>query len=69
MELALYLDTHREDLEALELYRKYQELYQRCRQIYEKKYGPLSHSSAGNAEGYPWLDDPWPWELGANKEG
>ena len=51
------------------LYRKYQELYDRCRQIYEKKYGPLSHSSAGNAEGYPWLDDPWPWELGANKEG
>lgn len=69
VELALYLDTHREDMEALELYQKYQELYQRCRQIYEKKYGPLSHSSAGNAEGYPWLDDPWPWELGANKEG
>ena len=69
VELALYLDTHREDSEALELYQKDQELYQHCRQIYEKKYGPLSHSSAGNAEGYPWLDDPWPWDLGANKEG
>lgn len=69
VELALYLDTHREDMEALELYRKYQELYDRCHQIYEKKYGPLSHSSTGNAEGYPWLDDPWPWDLGANKEG
>lgn len=68
-ELALYLDTHREDSEALELYRKYQELYQRCREVYEKKYGPLSHSSAGDGEGYPWLDDPWPWDLGANKEG
>ena len=67
VELALYLDTHREDSEALELYQKYQELYQHCRQIYEKKYGPLSHSSAGNAEGYPWLDDPWPWEYAANK--
>ena len=29
-ELALYLDTHPEDLEALELYRQYQELYRKC---------------------------------------
>ena len=27
VELALYLDTHREDMEALELYRKYQETH------------------------------------------
>jgi len=67
-ELALYLDTHREDQEALEVYRKYQELYDHCRQIYEKKYGPLNHISARDG-GYAWLDDPWPWELGASKEG
>ena len=30
-ELALYLDTHREDTEALELYRRYQEMYQNGR--------------------------------------
>ena len=29
-ELVLYLDTHREDQEALELYRRYQEMYNRC---------------------------------------
>lgn len=68
VELALYLDTHREDQEALEVYRKYQELYDRCREVYEKKYGPLNHISARDG-GYTWLDDPWPWELGANKEG
>lgn len=68
VELALYLDTHREDMEALGLYRKYQELYDRCREVYEKKYGPLNHISARDG-GYTWLDDPWPWELGANKEG
>lgn len=67
-ELALYLDTHREDQDALELYRKYQQLYDRCRQVYEKKYGPLNHISAREG-GYAWLDDPWPWDLGANKEG
>ena len=68
VELALYLDTHREDMEALELYQKYQELYDRCREVYEKKYGPLNHISARDG-GYTWLDDPWPWELGASKEG
>ena len=69
MELALYLDTHREDMEALELYQKYQELYDRCRQVYEKNYGPLNRLSVRDNESYAWLDDPWPWELGANKEG
>lgn len=69
VELALYLDTHREDMEALELYRKYQELYDRCRQVYEKSYGPLNRLSVRDNESYAWLDNPWPWELGANKEG
>ena len=33
-ELALYLDTHREDQEALALYREYQQMYDKCRQLY-----------------------------------
>ena len=35
-ELALYLDTHREDREALELYRAYQELYNKGVETYVK---------------------------------
>ena len=31
-ELALYLDTHRDDREALELYRSYQRMYDHCRE-------------------------------------
>lgn len=67
-ELALYLDTHREDREALELYRSYQNLYDRCRDEYKKKHGPLNHMRASDAECYDWLDDPWPWEYCKNKE-
>ena len=44
-ELALYLDTHREDTEALELYRRYQEMYQNGRNEYVKSNGPLNHGS------------------------
>ena len=68
VELALYLDTHREDREALELYRSLQEMYRKGREMYEKEYGPLNHTSQINGQ-YRWLDDPWPWEFAANREG
>lgn len=66
-ELALYLDTHRDDLEALELYRTYQKMYDEGRAAYEEMYGPLNHMSANKGE-YRWLDDPWPWEYAKNRE-
>ena len=67
-ELALYLDTHRDDQEALEMYRAYQQMYHKGRMEYAKMCGPLSHDMPTDGA-YRWLDDPWPWELCANKEG
>ncbi len=67
-ELALYLDTHREDTEALELYREYQRLYENGRNEYTKRYGPLNHCKPGTGKTYAWLNDPWPWEYAASKE-
>lgn len=67
-ELALYLDTHREDQEALEMYRAYQKMYHQGRMEYSKMCGPLSHDIPTEGP-YSWLDDPWPWEICANKEG
>lgn len=66
-ELALYLDTHRDDTEALQMYREYQKLYEDGQETYEKVYGPLNHISKSNGE-YRWLDDPWPWEYAKNRE-
>ena len=66
-ELALYLDTHRDDNEALELYRTYQHMYDEGRIAYEKMCGPLNHKSITEG-GYKWLDDPWPWEYAKNWE-
>lgn len=67
-ELALYLDTHREDDEALELYRAYQKMYHRCMTEYAKEHGPMNHKEPMDGP-YRWLDDPWPWEYAKNKEG
>ena len=67
-ELALYLDTHRDNEQALELYRTYQRMYHEGMMAYSEKCGPLNHGTPGTG-GYKWLDDPWPWEYCANKEG
>lgn len=67
-ELALYLDTHRDDQEALELYRKYQEMFHNCKKEFVKTEGPLNHASLTQGDRYQWLDDPWPWEFCGNKE-
>ena len=64
-ELALYLDTHRDDREALAQYRAYQQMY---RKLSEAHAMTLNHMSPGKGDDYNWLDDPWPWEYAANKE-
>ena len=66
-ELALYLDTHREDNEALQLYRQYQKAYKEALFKYEAMYGPLNHMHVGEGP-YAWLDEPWPWEYAKNRE-
>ena len=66
-ELALYLDTHREDREAFEAYTVMQRMYKEAKEAYEKECGPLTHHSVGSDE-YRWLDDPWPWEYAKNRE-
>ena len=65
-ELALYLDTHRNDKEALQLYKQYQMIYHEGMMKYGEAYGPMNHMQPSAAPGYAWLDDPWPWEYQGN---
>ena len=66
-ELALYLDTHRNDRQALQIYQTYQKMYHEGMMKFSEKCGPLNHCTPSEGE-YRWLDDPWPWEYCANKE-
>ena len=68
-DLALYLDTHPRDQQALQLYQKYQQMYNAAQKQYAAKCRPLNHMSVSNDDDYTWLCDPWPWEYAANKEG
>ncbi len=67
-ELALYLDTHRDDREAFELYTTMQRMYHDSKMEYEKQCGPLTHFTPQSGGEYGWLNDPWPWEYPKNKE-
>lgn len=66
-ELRLYLDTHRDDKEALEVFCEYQKRYEEAKKLHEAKCGPLTQVSGCCHNEYRWLDDPWPWEYAANR--
>ena len=65
-DLALYLDTHRDDKEALEVYRTYQKIYHDAMMQFNDQQTSINHSIPNNTESYDWLNDPWPWEYHGN---
>ena len=65
-ELALYLDTHSDDREAIELMESYEELYKGGVMEYQKKCGPLYQKNGASNGKYQWNLGPWPWEYDAN---
>ena len=67
-ELGLYLDTHADDTDAVELFRQYTELYEAGMQQYQQSCGPLFQKDAIQDGVYTWNQTPWPWEYRANKE-
>lgn len=64
-ELGLYLTTHSDDQQALELYWSYTRLGQEGRKKYQEQCGPLLQTDITPGT-YKWLNDPWPWEKGGN---
>ena len=67
-ELGLYLDTHADDAEAVELFRQYTELYETGMAQYQQSCGPLFQKQAAQNGAYTWNSTPWPWEYAANQE-
>ena len=55
----LYLDTHPNDKNMIELYNKYLKKEKELESAYENKYGPLELSYEGTT--WSWIDNPWPW--------
>lgn len=61
-DLALYLDTHPFDEEALCMYDELREKSVRAVNEYEEAYGPLTMDYATGECSWRWIENPWPWE-------
>ena len=60
-DLGLYMNTHPNDSEALKIYNEVIAKGKEARNLYEAHHGPLVSYRCHNAEGWPWKDNPWPW--------
>jgi len=64
VELTLYLDTHNDDLEAINQFNHYVKERKHLKKAFESQFGPLLQF--GNSySSYPWNwdDTPWPWQV------
>jgi spore coat protein JB len=64
LELNLYLDTHPNDLQAIQQFNGLSERRAQFRQTYETQFGPLYNFGLSFNQ-YPngWNEGPWPWEV------
>jgi spore coat protein JB len=61
IEFNLYLDTHPNDLRALEMYNMNVQKSRMLRDKYEMQYGPLTARYSKSASPWQWIRNPWPW--------
>ncbi|MBQ8681712.1 MAG: spore coat protein CotJB [Bacilli bacterium] len=62
-DLDLYLDTHPNNTEMINLYNKYLNTEKQMCDKYESMYGPLTlDSNYLNKNTWVWNNRPWPWE-------
>lgn len=63
-DLALYLDTHPDDRESLEIFMNLKNTDTRYREEYERQFGPLTFKGVNSTDYWTWVSDSWPWEGG-----
>lgn len=65
VDLSLFLDTHPDNILALDFFREMQIKYDNLQAEYELMYGPLTAFDTNTEQGWTWVLGPWPWELEA----
>ena len=65
VELNLYLDTHPDDIQALQHFNRVTDELEELKKQYEQICGPLLSYGFGKNPGNTWLwaQTPWPWEM------
>jgi spore coat protein JB len=62
VDLELFLNTHPEDSEALEMYNNVIANGDKCRCYYENVFGPLCSFRSEGKNGWLWPEEIWPWQ-------
>lgn len=60
-EIALFLDNHPYDSEALKDRQKHLTEARKAAKEYEARFGPLTQNDIPAQNRWTWIDDPWPW--------
>ncbi|WP_075982161.1 spore coat protein CotJB [Bacillus massilinigeriensis] len=64
VELTLYLDTHDQDVEAINQFNHFAKERRRLKKIFEENFGPLlQFGNSFSGTPWNWNDPPWPWQL------
>ena len=61
-DVLLYLDTHPEDLNALNYYHYVTQMRKEAMDAYESQFGPLMVDDVQSTDRWTWLTEKWPWE-------
>ena len=62
-EIAMYLDTHPWDTDALEIWQQYVALYNTMMEQYQENNPPLHQDYMTQIPTYHWSEGPWPWQF------
>ena len=66
-DLALYLDTHPTDDNALDALLAHQNAYEEAASAFRRRFGALTMQAVGKEDGWAaWSNTLWPWEKEAN---
>ncbi len=68
IDIHLYLNTHPDDKEAIELYNNYVMQVKKLREEYNMQYGMLLANNCTSKMPWQWIDNPWPWQKSFNFE-
>lgn len=64
VDLNLYLNTHPNDIQALQQYNQLVQQRWTVAQEYENRYGPLQNfGHSYSRQPWQWIDTPWPWQV------
>ena len=63
-ELALYLDTHPDDKDAIKTWKSFSALAKEGRKRYVEMYGPVTRADTAKFDCWVWPEGPWPWNGG-----